>query len=193
MLGVDPDTMRRWADNGKVDVFTTPGGHRRFLRTSIEALLPRSRAARRQSLSAMGETPDRIASEFRKRVRTELTDQDWRTRFNEGALRWFRERGVRMSDLLLGSLDTSRRVGREQLVEQAESLGREYGVEARRNGMSLGEATQAFLFFRARFMAEIAHVARRRSLETAQASSLFADADRALDRIILALIAGHQS
>ena len=193
MLGVDPDTLRRWADNGKIDVFTTPGGHRRFLRTSIDALLPRTRITRRPSLSAMGEPPDRIAAEFRKRVRTELSDQDWRARFDEGALRWFRERGVRMSDLLLGSLDTGRSHGREQLVEQAETLGREYGVEARRAGLSLGEATQAFLFFRARFMAEIAQVARRRSLETAQAAALFTEADRALDRVILAMITGHQS
>jgi hypothetical protein len=41
-------------------------------------------------------------------------------------------------------------------------------------------------------MAEIAHVARRRSLEAAQAALLFEEADRALDRIILAMIAGHQ-
>jgi hypothetical protein len=172
-------------------VFTTPGGHRRFLRVSIDAMLPRARPSRRPSLSSIGEPPDRIAAEFRKRVRTELTDQDWRARFDEGSLRWFRERGVRMSDLLIGSLDASRR-SRDQLLGQAEELGREYGVEAKRAGLSLGEATQAFLFFRARFMAEIAHVARRRALETPQAASLFAEADGALDRIILALIAGHQ-
>jgi len=193
VLGVDPDTLRRWADNGKIDVFTTPGGHRRFLKVSIDAMLPRSRAtARRPSLSSIGEPPDRIAAEFRRRVRTELSDQDWRARFDEGSLRWFRERGMRMSDLLIGSLDTNRR-SRDQLVAQAEALGREYGVEAKRSGLSLGEATQAFLFFRARFMAEIAHVARRRALETPQAASLFAEADGALDRIILALIAGHQA
>jgi excisionase family DNA binding protein len=193
ILGVDPDTLRRWADNGKIDVFTTPGGHRRFLKTSIDAMLPRSRPARRPSLSAMGEAPDRIAAEFRRRVRTELTDQDWRTRFDESSLRWFRERGMRMSDLLLGSLDTSKRSGREQLVAQAEALGREYGAEAKRTGLSLGESTQAFLFFRARFMAEIAQVARRRNVETSQAAALFAEADAALDRIILSLIAGHQA
>ncbi|MDO8506155.1 MAG: helix-turn-helix domain-containing protein [Candidatus Limnocylindria bacterium] len=193
VLGVDPDTLRRWADNGKIEVFVTPGGHRRFLKVSIGALLPRARPNRRPSLSSMGEPPDRIAAEFRKRVRTELTDQDWRSRFDEGSLRWFRERGMRMSDLLIGSLDTTRRAGREQLLAQAELLGRDYGVETKRAGLSLGEATQAFLFFRARFMAEIAHVARRRSLETAQAASLFAEADGALDRIILALIAGHQA
>lgn len=193
MLGVDPDTLRRWADSGKVDVFHTPGGHRRFLRTSIDAMLPRPRHPRRQSFSAMGEAPDRIAAEFLKRVRSDLGDQDWHQRFDEASLRWFRERGRRMSELLLGYLDTVRRPGREQYLVQAEALGREYGVEAKRRGLSLGEATQAFLFFRARFLSEIADVARRGSLEAAQAAVLFEEADRSLDRVILALIAGHQN
>jgi hypothetical protein len=98
-----------------------------------------------------------------------------------------------MSELLLGHLDTTRRAGRDQLIEQAALLGREYGVEAKRRTLSLGEATQAFLFFRARFMAEIAQVARRRTLASEQASLLFEEADRALDRVILALIEGHQA
>lgn len=174
-------------------MFTTPGGHRRFLRSSIDAMLPRPRAGRRQTLSSLGEPPDRIAAEFRKHVRTDLADQDWHTRFDENSLRWFRERGVRMSDLLLGYLDTPRRAGRETYVGQAEALGREYGVEAKRAGLSLGEAAQAFLFFRARFMAEIAHVARRRSLEPGQTAVLFEEADHALDRVIVSLTQGHQA
>jgi hypothetical protein len=193
VLGVDPDTLRRWADNGKVDVFTTPGGHRRFLKVSIDAMLPRARPNKRPSLSAMGEPPDRIAAEFRKRVRTELSDQDWRARFDEGSLKWFRERGMRMSDLLIGYLDTGRRPGREEYLAQAAELGREYGVEAKRRALSLGESTQAFLFFRARFLAEIANVARRRALGADQAASLFEEADKSLDTVILALIDGHRT
>jgi excisionase family DNA binding protein len=193
MLGVDPDTLRRWADNGKVEVLKTPGGHRRFLRASIEGMLPRPRQPARRSLSAIGEPPDRIAAEFLKRVRTDLATQDWHSRFDEASLRWFRERGVRMSDLLIGHLDAGRRPGHEAHLEQAAALGREYGVEAKRRELSLGEATQAFLFFRARFLAEIANVARRRALEPEPAASLFAEADRALDTVILALIDGHRS
>jgi excisionase family DNA binding protein len=193
MLGVDPDTLRRWADNGKVEVLKTPGGHRRFLRESIEEMLPRPRRHGRRSLSAIGEAPDRIAAEFLKRVRTDLATQDWHSRFDEASLRWFRERGMRMSDLLIGHLDAGRRAGREPRLEQAASLGREYGVESKRRGLSLGEATQAFLFFRARFLAEIANVARRRSLEPEPAAALFAEADRALDTVILALIDGHRA
>lgn len=192
ILGVDPDTLRRWADKGKVDVLKTPGGHRRFLRASIEGMLPRPRQAARQSLTAMGEPPDRIAALFVERVRSDMAAQDWHSRFDEASLRWFRERGVRMSDLLVGYLDAVRRAGRDEYLKQAASLGTEYGVEARTHGLSLGEATQAFLFFRARFLAEIANIARRRALETRQAAALFEEADRALDTVILALIDGHR-
>lgn len=191
MLGVDPDTLRRWADAGKVELLRTPGGHRRFREETIAAMLPRPRQARR-SLSAIGEPPDRVAAEFRRRVRSDMADQDWHSRFDEASLRWFRERGMRMSQLLLGALDTEGR-GRDELLRQAAQLGREYGVEAARRELSLGEATEVFLFFRARFMAEIANIARRRSLEPDRAASLFEEADRALDRVIVALLHGHQA
>ena len=122
-----------------------------------------------------------------------LGDRAGAPRFAGARRRWFPARGRRMSDPLLGYPDTVRRPGREQYLVQAEALGREYGVEAKRRALSLGEATQAFLFFRARFLSEIADVARRGSLETAQAAVLFEEADRSLDRVILALIAGHQN
>ena len=34
--------MRRWADHGDVAAFVTPGGHRRFPRSAIESLVPRT-------------------------------------------------------------------------------------------------------------------------------------------------------
>lgn len=195
MLGVDPDTLRRWADAGKVDFFTTPGGHRRFPRAAIEGMLPRPRA-RRALLTSIGEAPDRVAEELRRRVRSDLAqldDQDWHARLDDRSLAWFRERGRRMSALLIGALDTARRAGRDQMLRQAEMLGREYGLESGKRGLSIGETTQALLFFRARFMAEIATVARRRALDASQATALFEEADRALDGVIVALVEGHRA
>jgi len=192
MLGVDPDTLRRWSDGGKVDLLRTPGGHRRFRRETIESMLPRPRTAHRP-LSAIGEPPDRVASEFRRRVRSDMAEQDWHSRFDEASLKWFRERGMRMSQLLLGALDTAEPKGRNELLREAAHLGSEYGREAARRELSLGEAVEVFLFFRARFMAEIANVARRERLDPAPAASLFEEADRVLDRVIVALIQGHQT
>jgi excisionase family DNA binding protein len=40
ILGVHVDTITRWADNGTLPCFRTPGGWRRFRRSDIEAMLP---------------------------------------------------------------------------------------------------------------------------------------------------------
>jgi len=38
LLGVHPDTLRRWSDEGKVPVSRTPGGERRYNRADLVAV-----------------------------------------------------------------------------------------------------------------------------------------------------------
>ncbi|WP_338701295.1 BldC family transcriptional regulator [Streptomyces sp. Q6] len=38
LLGVDPKTVTRWANLGKLPCFRTPGGHRRYRRADVERL-----------------------------------------------------------------------------------------------------------------------------------------------------------
>src|SRR4026207_362691 len=40
-LGVAQSTIRKWSDQGRVPAFYTPGGHRRYRRRDLEALLDR--------------------------------------------------------------------------------------------------------------------------------------------------------
>lgn len=39
LFGVDPKTVSRWADNGKIDALRTLGGHRRYRADEVHALL----------------------------------------------------------------------------------------------------------------------------------------------------------
>jgi excisionase family DNA binding protein len=39
MFRVDPKTVSRWAASGRITSIRTPGGHRRFRRGEVEALL----------------------------------------------------------------------------------------------------------------------------------------------------------
>lgn len=45
LFGVHAATVARWADEGKLPVFLTPSGHRRFPREQIDALVPASAVA----------------------------------------------------------------------------------------------------------------------------------------------------
>jgi twitching motility two-component system response regulator PilH len=46
-LGAAQSTVRKWADSGRLPAFYTPGGHRRFLKTDLEAFLLEPRSAPR--------------------------------------------------------------------------------------------------------------------------------------------------
>ena len=41
-LGVAQSTIRKWSDNGRVPAFYTPGGHRRYRRSDLDAFLASS-------------------------------------------------------------------------------------------------------------------------------------------------------
>jgi excisionase family DNA binding protein len=43
-LGVAQSTVRKWSDGGRLAAFYTPGGHRRFRRSDLDAFLTGSRA-----------------------------------------------------------------------------------------------------------------------------------------------------
>jgi len=76
LLGVNADSLRRWADEGRVDVFTTPGGHRRFARRSLDRLMVPRRATTRPTLARLGATPERVAAAYRRSY-VESTDGGW--------------------------------------------------------------------------------------------------------------------
>jgi len=67
LLGVDPDTLRRWADEGRVPAFTTPGGHRRFERRALERLIATRRTGPDGGLAALGSNADRLSAAYRRR------------------------------------------------------------------------------------------------------------------------------
>src|SRR5512135_2479394 len=71
LLGVDADTLRRWADAGRIEAFTTPGGHRRFSRRSIDRLIAARSNASGASAVPLGATADRMAAAYRRRAQAQ--------------------------------------------------------------------------------------------------------------------------
>ena len=75
MVGVDPDTLRRWADEGRIEAYVTPGGHRRFDRQTIEALVSARRAGSRP-LASLGASPERLTRAYRRSYTGRSTARD---------------------------------------------------------------------------------------------------------------------
>jgi len=192
LLGIAPGTLRRWADDGRVTVFTTPGGHRRFSRTALRALLP-SDGARRPQLARLASTPERLGRAFRPRRGRGRpgAEEGWLARLSEPERLAFRERGRALVATLLEHLDATDGRLRSLKLQEASRLAAEYGRDAAARGATLSQAVAGFLQFRGPFVEELGRVSRQRALDTRQATALLAEADGALDRLLIATMTGH--
>jgi excisionase family DNA binding protein len=183
-LGVTPNTLRRWADRGEISSFTTPGGHRRFLANSVDALVPAARARR----PALATSAEHMARAYRRvpPLAAATGQPAWMRNLSESDRLQFRKRGLQLAGDVLAYLDAV-----QGDLSSAEAGATEYGREAARLGASLSDAVDGFLRFRKPFMDELVTIARRRRLDTREATALLIDAESALDRLLVALMTGH--
>jgi len=192
ILGITPGTLRRWADHGDVAAFVTPGGHRRFPRSTIESLLPQQRS-RRPRLAGIGATAERVARVYRraKPAGRPAGPPPWLAALSDEHRSEFRERGHRLLALLLEQLNQEGTNPSGSELAEAAASASEYGRRAAVLGASLNETVEAFVRFRAAFIGELAGMARRRRLDTREATALLVEAEQAVDRLLVALMNGH--
>jgi excisionase family DNA binding protein len=190
VLGVSPATLRRWSDAGRLRVFTTPGGHRRFSRSALERLLPADRL-RRPSIAAGGVTASRMARTYRRASREVAPALPWIRDLSEKQRLLFRDRGRLLTATLLLHLDASHPDAAELHLEEASGAAEDYGRAAARMGLSLSETVEGFVRFRAPFHHELALTAKRRGFDAAETTDLLGAAERAMDRLLIATMRGH--
>lgn len=195
LLGVDPDTLRRWADDGRIEAWTTPGGHRRFDRRAIERLAADRRAVRPRPLASLGASPERLTRIYRRRYASDPgRDAVVAWPQDEADREGFRRTGRDLLAALVRFLDAADANGRARARSEAQAseLVEDHARRLAAAGTSLTEAVGLFVTARQPFLAEIAGLGRRRSLDPARLAALYGSASGLLDRLLLRFVAAHQ-
>lgn len=142
MLGVHPSTVRAWADQGVLPVYRTQGGHRRFLQNEINLWIQTSRQKKDME-------PKYALRDVLKRIRfkigeNQLESEKWYQKLDDDARHKYRMSGKSLMQSLVSYLNAEG----DDAIAEARSLGYEYASRGRRYGLSIIDATRAFLFFR---------------------------------------------
>jgi len=192
LVGVDPDTLRRWADEGHVEVFVTPGRHRRFDRRAMERLAANGRRAARP-LASLGASSERLTRAYRRSYRSDVPASQV-TSDDGGDRERYRRDGRRLVEALIAHLDADRtdETARDEAEAQAVALVDAFATRLRGSDRSLTEAVARFVAARRPFLAELAGLGRHRTLDAARLGQLYEDATGLLDRLLLRFIKTYQ-
>ena len=188
ILGVHPSTVRNWANQGQIPVHRTKGGHRRFKRGEV-VLWQQTQHTNDSNEAQL------VIKNALKLTRFHITEghlqtEDWYQKLNEDARSKYRLSGRNLMSGLLAYLSTS---GTEAEAE-ARSLGYEYATRGRHHGLSVLDATQAFLFFRTTLFDGMLAVYEAAAINSSQAwSDMFRKVNSFTDKILITLLETYQA
>ena len=187
LLGIDPDTLRRWADEGRVPAWTTPGGHRRFDADALDRLVEARRSTTRMPLTSLGASPERLTRVYRRHYASD-------ERADQAEREAYRRAGRRLITTLVAYLDADPEDGkrRRRLESKAGTVVDDQARRLAESGATLSDAITRFVGARQPFVAELAAIGRRRSLDPTHLAELYGDAWALLDRLLLRFIDTHQ-
>jgi excisionase family DNA binding protein len=192
LVGVGADTLRRWAAQGKVQSYQTAGGHRRFLRSSLEAMTAQPRRQRYETGRLTDAAATIVGDLHRRMQRIGYAGLPWQSRLSADQRRDFRRWGQRTFNLVIEYVAAAKRSERELLLEEAERMGALYGREASAAGLSLAESIEAFLYFRSPVIEAILGHLRRRVADVSQVTAAVREANSAIDHVLVALVSSFQ-
>jgi excisionase family DNA binding protein len=192
LLGVDPDTLRRWADEGRIDAFTTAGGHRRFHRATVERILEARRHDATIRLASLGATADRLSRAYRRGYSNGAEAGDVRAAIPEVDRDAFRDGGRALVAAMLAHLDAQDDSARDRAEAKAVVLTEDLARRLAGAAIPLGESVTLFVSARRPFLTELGTIARRRSLDPDRLATIYESSSGLLDRLLLRLVAAHQ-
>lgn len=192
LVGVDPDTLRRWADEGRVRAYATPGGHRRFERADLDRLLAARRLGPGGPLVALGATPARLSAAYRRGyARSDGPGALARRAVPGDEREAYRAEGRRLVTLLLEHLDAADARAQAGTARMAGSVAEDLGRRLALSGIPLDDAVRQFVAARRPFLNEIAALARRRALTSDRVADVYDRATSILDELLVRFVEAH--
>jgi len=173
LLGVDQSTLRRWSDAGKVPVFRTPGGHRRYAEADLLAMVGMTTRPQQPKVTHQALT-DRSLLAYEEQYLRGARERRWFDAYGASTQEEHRRLGRRLVDLAMRYAATSSASDeRQSLLEPAETL-------------------QAFLYFRYPLTRAVTSMIEDEEWAAKRVVRLFVEIEYFMDQVLTATIEANE-
>ena len=187
ILGADESTLRRWADAGRLRVYRTPGGHRRFSLSDLESMVAGDGRHR-----GSGEVERLAVAKIRRQLqRARQDDHGWYGSLSDDSRQRLRDLGRRLVELAGEYMD--KRTRRASLLDEALEIGGEYGHVLIDAGLPLPSAIGAYIGFRKTIDETTNQAALRESMPLDEALAASGQVHALGDQVLLGMTAVYES
>ena len=189
ILGVNEATLRQWTDEGKLDAFVTPGGHRRYSRSDLKKFT-RSCHKTIGIKDLVIEIEDTTAR-HREIARSFLDNSAQIARPGQEHQKKLADLGRRL--LSLTARYVSEPAHREETLTEAEDVGSSFGRLLAELGLPLTSAVSAFLMHRDPILQAASQLMAKREAQGSRIMDAIPLTNHFIDETLISMIASHQA
>ncbi len=188
MLGVSEVTLRHWTDEGRINAFITPGGHRRYARAELEKLV--AAHPRTQSVKGLANGLEGTTQLHGEVARTDAGTAEWYRHLPAEAQHELAEMGRQFLRLVIRYVTVAYR--REETMAQARRAGGLYGETLAKLGLGLPECVEAFTKHREVMTAATVRAMKRKDVSSERISVAIVLTGRIMDESLVALVTSYE-
>jgi len=188
MLGVSEATLRQWTDEGKVKAFITPGGHRRYDKTELRSFIGKEHRIHgiKDLVSSIANTPPL----HRQLAHIHFSTATWYQKLDMQTQKRLADSGRELLQLVTKYLIEPTK--RKETEEKVKNIGREFGNEAAKMGLSITEAIEAFMLHRNPVTNAVTDLMKRRESLNEQAVEAIPLLNHIMDETLIAMVKTFQ-
>jgi excisionase family DNA binding protein len=194
LLGVDPSTLRRWSDSGKVPVFRTPGGHRRYVEADLRRLIGDGPRLNQPARTTQQTLTDRSLSGYEDEYLRAVRERPWYRSYGTENQEEHRRLGRRLVDLAVRyAAMAPNATDRASLLLEGRQIGEHYGRSGAEHGLTPAETVEAFLYFRHPVFRAVTGMIEDEGLATRRAVRLFGEISHFMDQVLTATVQSYEA
>lgn len=189
MLGVSEVALRQWTDEGRIEAFITPGGHRRYSETELRRFMgAKNRIHGVKDLVAQMElTPE----QEHQIAQDHFSGASWYDNLDVPSKARFGQMGRSIYDLVI--IYISKPNKRDETLQLARETGKEFGGYLVEMELSLTDAMEAFMLHRAPLVSAATGLMKKRKALNERAAEAIPLVTQITDEVLLAMVVVYQN
>jgi excisionase family DNA binding protein len=188
MLGVSEITLRQWTDEGRIKVFLTPGGHRRYAEPDLRRFM--SSRQRLHGIRDVVASMELAPVQELQIAQTHFVNTSWYHKLNPDSKAQLREIGKRIHHLVVTYVSKPNK--RDETRELARQTGSEFGNLLADLGISLSDSLEAFLLHRSPLVNAATDLLKKRKALNERAAEAIPLVNQVTDEVLLSLVEAYQ-
>ena len=188
ILGVSNATLRQWTNEDKIRAFITPGGHRRYDKTNLQAFIGKQQ--RVHTIKDLATRIEDTSPSHRELAHTYFGTTSWYNKLDIESRNHLAESGRQLLHLVIRYITEPPK--QKVILELARGVGSDFGEQLAKLGLSLTESLEAFVMHRNPVINATIDLVKRRETFNERAVESIPLVSHIMDEVLLSLVATYQ-